>query len=98
MWGKYTPGPWKWSEDGNRLGPVKKDPQAGAIHTITTGLEPYGYVGKKWNDIEPEHNGNRVLIEQAPVLFETLRGLLSGHVTKGEAADLVLAILGRLKP
>jgi hypothetical protein len=99
MAAKYTPGPWAWSEDGNSLGPVKKDPQAGAVHTICgEGMECYGYTQSKWEESMDEQRGNRILIEQAPVLFETLRGLLSGHVTKGEAADVLLAILGRLNP
>lgn len=77
----HTPGPWYWN--GRHLEPVRKDPDAGAVHTILADESGYGYVTSPGKATLAELDADRALIKEAPRLLEAL-------VTLRDAAAIAL--------
>lgn len=93
----HTPGPWAWQ--GNRLGPVNKDPAAGHVHSILDAEGGHGYMCSKLSNTLAQLDADYLLIAAAPELLAVCQRLAESaaywsdyDVPLGIVADLQAAI------
>ena len=94
---QHTPGPWAWN--GNRLGPVVKNPDAGHVHSILDAEGGHGYLMSKSSDTLAQLDADYRLIAAAPLLLAVCQRLAESaaywseyDVPLGIVADLQAAI------
>ena len=94
---QHPPGPWHW--EGNRLGPVVKDPDAGHVYSILDAEGGHGYLMSKPRDTLAQLDADYRLIAAAPLLLAVCQRLAESaaywseyDVPLGIVADLQAAI------
>jgi len=89
----HTPGPWAWN--GNRLGPVNKDPDAGHVHSILDAEGGHGYLMSKPSDTLAQLDADYLLIAAAPDLLAVCQRLAESAAYWSEY-DVPLGIVAAL--